>query len=1475
MLWDTNSNGAYNNRVTGIGRDDIGAQNQKQSKSQGTGANVAIVLGDSVAATNTANKETFENDKSFFVFGDNGKEANFEQGYKLTKDDTVAVKTLERVYKIQKTNWDESKQITLQVDKIDDQKGYPLYLIVSSSDTFVSDAAFYPVNQADGTVTLNSSEIDNGNYFTFASAYPLPDSAQLALAEVDGADHSLNLSFDREVDLDNLEGFVITVGDTSVDLSNAGYRVDPNDKTKLIIDLSEGDLASGEAITVSYDGTGTLRDLESGVAADVFSETLNAVNKVALQNKVKEALSLTEADYTESSWQAMQVALEAANSLLDKADATQEEVNTALDNLQTAIDGLVKKPPIAEGGSFTEGTNKITLDFNKAVKFDQSQGGSSVDGFTVTVGENEITAVTAAVDPADPTKVILTLPEGTELSKSETVHVYYEAAFGHLQGDEDNGKAVEDFDFEVKDPFAAALTVTGPSGVTNDLQPAVTGTAPKDADSVTITIAGPDGNPIQSNTALTVDPVTGAWSFDTYETNLAPGVYTVTVTATKGGQTATEIHTFTIVDKTALQSKADEAQGYHEEDWTSETWDNYQEAFTAATAVLTDDGATQQEVDNALTALQTAQAGLRKAPPIPVNPESFTEGTTSITIPFDRALAVDEAGNPKDGFSVTYVGEDGNLVAIDVTNAEISEINGSYRITLDIEQPLSGDWTVTVAYDEASGHLKGEGEDSSSVADFRFELVDPFAAELKITAPSGTTSDKTPTISGTVHTDADELTVTLKDAEGKLVEVGGQVNWVAGISTWYYNFLKELPPGTYTIEATAVDGERSVTKTRTFTITEIVDKTALQAEVDLAEGLNEAYYTPESWNAYQTQLEQAQVVLADDDATQAEVNTALRALTAAREGLVSDSGHPIANGVTLDKSNPDKLILTFDQPVKVTSDQLNGFAISGGRGAISVTQDVYELSEDGLQLILHLDRELEPGEEISLTYDEDLGNIVAVGSGKGLFTFSRTVIRPENTGGGSDSGSGSSGGSSKGNGGSSSNNTNVSSGPVTKTIVVDVVIGGDEEADITKVPIDRTTYADGRITDKVTFTKEKAQETIDKALETGKNIARILIPDAADEVSEVNLTIPAESVALLQANAIDFEVYNPNVFIQVPAASLQGLEQDFYFRLVPVKDRSEREEIELRAQTEQVVREWAADDNIEVVARPMTIETNLSSRPVTLTLPLRDVELPEDAKERAAFLAQLGIFIEHTNGEKEVVKGTPVTMPDGQLGLQFSIDQFSTFTIIDFNHALSEGQHTPYVQGFPDGQFKPLENVTRGQLAAMLARNLGYVEGTWSGEAPFKDVPETSWQAGVIAFIKEQGLMQGMPDGSFKPNDAVTRAEIATVMVNYRNLAVVQDSETSFNDIAGHWAQWNINAVREAGLIEGFQDGSFKPNDYASRAEAVVMLNRMFERGPLNGVTAPSFPDVPAGHWAFEHIEEAATAHSYIIDAEQKEVIAE
>jgi len=82
-----------------------------------------------------------------------------------------------------------------------------------------------------------------------------------------------------------------------------------------------------------------------------------------------------------------------------------------------------------------------------------------------------------------------------------------------------------------------------------------------------------------------------------------------------------------------------------------------------------------------------------------------------------------------------------------------------------------------------------------------------------------------------------------------------------------------------------------------------------------------------------------------------------------------------------------------------------------------------------------------------------------------------------------------------------------------------------------------------------------------------------------------------------------------------------------------------------------------------------------------------------------------------------------------------------------------------------------------------------------------------------------------------------------------------------------HWAAASIEAAAAAGILDGYGDGTFRPNKALTRAEAVKVINRMFGRGPLYGVSQPSWPDVPANHWAFREIEEASRDHHYTIRA--------
>lgn len=429
-------------------------------------------------------------------------------------------------------------------------------------------------------------------------------------------------------------------------------------------------------------------------------------------------------------------------------------------------------------------------------------------------------------------------------------------------------------------------------------------------------------------------------------------------------------------------------------------------------------------------------------------------------------------------------------------------------------------------------------------------------------------------------------------------------------------------------------------------------------------------------------------------------------------------------------------------------------------------------------------------------------------------------------------------------------------------ITVDVVIGGDQAVDTTKVDIERTTHSNGKVTDLVVLTPEKATETANKAKESGVQIARIVIPDPQDKVSEVKVDIPKAALAILKENKIDLEIYNENGIVHVPNSSLQDVDKDSYFRLVPLKDAGQRSALEQRARTEQSVLELAKDGKVEVLSRPLTIETNMGDRPVTLTLPLKGVTLPTNAAEREAYLKGLAVYAEQADGTKEVIAGKVVKLANGELGLSFDTDKFGTYTLLHLA-STADGHHEKYINGYPDGTFRPAQGVTRAELAAMLVR-LGAAENTASSGKSFTDVSASHWSARYISQASAAGLLNGYPDGTFRPEVKVTRAEVAAVIYNYLGLTPPAEAQ-GFTDVAsGYWAAKFIAAVNAEGLITGFENGTFQPRKELTRAETVTVLNRLFDRGPLRGVTAQHWSDVSANHWAYNDINEASTDHAYI-----------
>ena len=159
-----------------------------------------------------------------------------------------------------------------------------------------------------------------------------------------------------------------------------------------------------------------------------------------------------------------------------------------------------------------------------------------------------------------------------------------------------------------------------------------------------------------------------------------------------------------------------------------------------------------------------------------------------------------------------------------------------------------------------------------------------------------------------------------------------------------------------------------------------------------------------------------------------------------------------------------------------------------------------------------------------------------------------------------------------------------------------------------------------------------------------------------------------------------------------------------------------------------------------------------------------------------------------------------------------------------------EVYHQTFLVGYPDGLFKPERNVSRAEVAAALTRALGL---GWSNTKPsYPDVPATYWASGYIQIMTAEGIMQGDASGTFRPDAFITRAEAAAVLLRMLKVAPFYNlTVSSFKDVpATNWALGYIESMQKYGLITGYPDGTYKPNAHILRSEFTAIADRALGR---------------------------------------------
>ncbi|MDU2292662.1 MAG: S-layer homology domain-containing protein [Peptococcus niger] len=193
------------------------------------------------------------------------------------------------------------------------------------------------------------------------------------------------------------------------------------------------------------------------------------------------------------------------------------------------------------------------------------------------------------------------------------------------------------------------------------------------------------------------------------------------------------------------------------------------------------------------------------------------------------------------------------------------------------------------------------------------------------------------------------------------------------------------------------------------------------------------------------------------------------------------------------------------------------------------------------------------------------------------------------------------------------------------------------------------------------------------------------------------------------------------------------------------------------------------------------------------------------------------------------------------------------------------GSSAAYLTGYPDGSIRPNGFVTRAESAKIIASLKG-LDLSAGGQPAFKDLA-SSWYTPYIKAVVNQGLMRGYMDGTFKPNAPITRAEFAQMIMP---LDKASKARAPFTDVKGHWAEKAINQAYGNGRIKGYPDGTFRPDGQITRAEAVTICNNFFNRkADKAGLEASlknpgkikTFTDLDKSHWAYYEILEAANPH--------------
>lgn len=273
-------------------------------------------------------------------------------------------------------------------------------------------------------------------------------------------------------------------------------------------------------------------------------------------------------------------------------------------------------------------------------------------------------------------------------------------------------------------------------------------------------------------------------------------------------------------------------------------------------------------------------------------------------------------------------------------------------------------------------------------------------------------------------------------------------------------------------------------------------------------------------------------------------------------------------------------------------------------------------------------------------------------------------------------------------------------------------------------------------------------------------------------------------------------------------------------------------------------------------------------------------ELKGDLKNMSYSTKRITLYLDRPNisyysarEPKVEYLGTRMAYADPDKGADADIiniygKQSSSGDTVKVGPQLNRDDHVAYIMGYPDGTVQPEGEITRAEACTIFFRLLtdSSRDYYFARTNDYSDVNRGDWFNNAISTLSNAGIVTGYNDGTFRPNQPITRGEMAKIIANFANL---NKGTKSFTDLSGHWSKTYVELAAGNGWIAGYPDGSFRPDQKITRAETVTMINRVLERVPAKELRLLSrsimltFPDNNPGDWYYIAIQEASNSHEY------------